>query len=230
MIALKDPTLQSLKWGALFLAAAYLINDALGRPIWILTLLLDMERENTFQTWFSSLLWLLCFQAGWEISQNQNSSFRQQSWRAISILFLLFSIDETAMLHERLTRTIHHLFFSRVEIQDSWPIFLSPVLLALGAGMVWAGRHLLDLNYGPHQTLLKGLGLFLFAAAGLELLDFLWNFPLYQSFRVLILCLEETCEMWGTILILQGLRQDLAAARVIVDFPKETAVPQEVSR
>jgi hypothetical protein len=213
MSLLENPkTVWSLAAISLFLGLVYLLNDFLGRPVWFFTLLFDMDRENTLQSWFSGFLLILCALYAWDAAETQNKQLEKYVWRSLAALFLFFSADEIAMLHERLSQTLNHLWHFQDSAKVLWPVILSPLLVLLLGSLIWAGRRVLSLQNPAHQKMILGLGIFVFAAMGTEM--FVHN-AFYQAFGTVLVFMEETCEMLGVILVLSGLRSERIATNTV---------------
>ncbi len=201
-------TIQSLIRIALLLGLIYLLNEFLGRPVWLVTLLFDVDREATIQAWFSSMLWMLCALTAWDISR---AVFRDRvsgfAWKLFSALFLFFSMDETSMIHERLTQTAIHFFSLKADFPLIWPIVLSPLLLLAGIAAWRISARAFDFKKAAHRRILIGGCVFLSGALGVEFLDIFYYYPGVQSFRAIQVFLEESLEMLGALIILSGLSE-----------------------
>jgi hypothetical protein len=216
-----------------FLGLVYLCNQIAGRPVWFITLLFDLDRENAIPGWFSTFLWILCSLTAWEISENQNQGSKKRACQGIAAVFLFFSADETAMIHERLSQTVNHLVPLMPVHNVIWPITLFPLLLILFSCFLWAAKQIFDRRQPAHWKILAGLGLFLFGAVGVEMALIFWHSPFFQQWEFLFVYLEETCEMLGTILILSGLLEEekrLKLAATALHVSSTGVLYQEVSR
>lgn len=197
---------------SLSMGIVYLLNDFLGRPVWLITLLFDMDRENTAQAWFTSFLLILCSLCAWDTAETQKKQLEKHIWRSLATLFLFFSADEITMFHERLSQTLNHLWPVQESAKVLWPVILSPLLLVLLGSLIWAGRKVLSLKNPAHQKMILGLGIFVSAAIGTEMSV---HTAFYNSFQTALIFTEETCEMLGVILILSGLRTERLAFNVV---------------
>lgn len=93
----------------LAVCALFLGNHAIGRPWSKINLFLDLDHEGNFPAWYSSMQWatvsaLMFF-----------SGTQKRRWKKVAglpllflgALFLFFSMDEVAQVHENLTEGIN---------------------------------------------------------------------------------------------------------------------------
>ena len=88
------------------LGVGYLCNELVGRPIPILTLLLDLDLENNVSSWYSSIQWFMVALFVGLFAHCNFSLAQRKSWLlpSLSLLFLALSLDEIAQIHEWLGR------------------------------------------------------------------------------------------------------------------------------
>src|SRR5688500_9384001 len=126
----------------LLLVSFYWIDILLGSPVAVLHALVDLDGEGNLPAWFSSFqlafislsLWFLVF-------QDHKPEKPSRSFFALpASVFLLWSADETAQMHERLTAWIG------LRYVDWLPYFLHEhkalvvLLLAAVLAIVWLLR------------------------------------------------------------------------------------------
>lgn len=138
LIAIDSATLIALMLiGALMVI--YAAEVLAGRPK-LLSEVFDINAESTLPTWVSSVLWLVCAIALAGCSSVSEGPERFV-WAALAIGALLFSIDEVAMLHERLFSALFEQV-SSADPRSKWSVGAIPfVAVAVGALFVLQ-RHL----------------------------------------------------------------------------------------
>lgn len=169
----------------------------------------DRERENTIQTWFSSLLWLLAAREAFRCASADTPPRLKFSFRLLGAGFLLFSVDETAMIHERTGDVVYRLIQQaglNLHLTSSIaPVVLSPLAVAAGIWGFLAFRACFTRSSGSACCMGLGVGaVFLggFVLDGLtNLLPWGEKAWLWQTEIIL----EETLEMLGVIMIFSGL-------------------------
>jgi hypothetical protein len=175
----------------------------------VLHALVDLDGEGNLPAWFSSFqlalislsLWLLAF-------QHPKPDRPSRSFFALpASLFLLWSADETAQMHERLTGWIG------LRYVDWLPYFLSEhkalvaLLLAALLAIVWLLRSDALAFWRAHRraslTAIFGFCVVFLGGAVLETIGYKFflsgTTPLLYQTEV---CLEEFFEMFGATLIL----------------------------
>lgn len=172
----------------------------------------DVGAENSFPTWWSSMLLLAAalVAAGLWGAYQGASLPHARGWLVLAAFLALLSVDEVASVHERMNFPTRTLLGTDGLLFQAW-VFPA---LALVLGVVLAmGRLLRSL---PPPTLAR-LGLaaavYFGGAFGIELV----GGPLRNAFgsesRIYeaTVLLEEGCEMFGVVLLLSALLQRLAA-------------------
>jgi hypothetical protein len=161
----------------------------------------DLDNENNIPTYFSSVILLLsAFLLGViAVFKKQQSHLYARHWAFLAIIFLCLSLDETASLHEMLTRPVRELFGSQGLFYHSWVFAAVPLVLILGLSFL---RFLLHL---PSQTRLLfsvAAVLYIGGAVGTEIVG--WDYDaIYGENNLtynLIAAIEETLEMTGIVL------------------------------
>jgi hypothetical protein len=191
----------------LCLCFVYLFNYFVGQPFHAITALIDLDGEVSVGTWFSSMqLFLIALFFG------IFAGFRFE-WKKISswlllglpLAFLFLSIDEAAMVHERIGYVadrflkngsrkgtmFHHTGCWIVLYGIMFFMFMTFLLVAIK-------KHFT----GKMKSLIKlacGVVIFLGGAVGVEFLD---NYTCKDAtLHVLEVCLEEFLEMLGATII-----------------------------
>lgn len=139
-------------------------------------------REQTPLTWLSAITFLLLALGTWSVAFHT----REWYWRALTVIFLFFSIDDAVYLHERIAG-----FFREhtVALHDFpsyvWMILYAPLLIfALGSLLLvlWRRAH------PGFRPWLISIFCLLAVAASFDSLDG-W----FQQGNTLALCSTETC-------------------------------------
>lgn len=178
--------------------------------LWGLVPLFYIDREANIPTWYSSmaLLWAgLLLGMVSAFKRRQKAPYRRH-WTLLSFIFVFLSIDEIAMIHE-------------------WPIF--PIRAALGTGGVFyyawvipgiAIVILLGLAYLKfvlalpsrirNLFILAGV-VFISGAIGVEMISGIQasSYGEANMTYVLIITVEEMCEMLGVVIFIRALMEYL---------------------
>ena len=201
----------------------YLGYFLIGHPYAPLAKLIDLDGEANLPTWYSSMQWFCVAYVLWVFAIRHIVRSQIRSWflTIVPIVFLLFSIDEVATLHEHLgvlsdallpngtrgdTPFIHTgLYF----------VFIGIPFIILFVGLIAAVRPYLTRYPAGFLKIAVGFALFMFAAGGL---DFLSNFVEIGSFASAIQILtEEVTEMIAATIVLWGSYQLIAGATPFID-------------
>ena len=192
------------------LIVVHLINLVIGGPSWQLERLFALGEENNIPTWFSSLIWGLSAFAAYRCSTLVDVQSSKTSWICLSILFLSFSIDEIAMIHEsffgvmsRFTPQSFQVVLSDFRASN-WPIIAAPFLVL---ALIWLNQIFKRLAISRSAWKLIGFGLFLviFGGFGLEITINFLNHNELQWLWEIESVFEESFEIIGSIFILSGL-------------------------
>lgn len=193
----------------LLLVSFYWLDILLGSPVAVLHALVDLDGEGNLPAWFSSFQLALISLSLWFMVFRQSPSDRpSRTFFALpATLFLLWSADETAQMHERLTGWIG------LRYVDWLPYFVNQhkalvallivVSLAI-ARLLW--RDVVAL-WQTHRRVaviaLCGFCVVFLGGAVLETIGYKFflngTTPLLYQTEV---CLEEFFEMFGASLIL----------------------------
>jgi hypothetical protein len=197
---------------------AYLLIYLTAQPTF-LTPLLNLDGESNLPTWYSSVQWF-CVAGLLAISSIRNFSFSQKrSWLllALPVVFLGLSLDEVAMIHERIGGwsdgflpggSRANTLFIKTGI---WMFLLGVPFAAFVAGLMISIRTYFRRTPGALVKLCLGLAVTLVGAVGIETLS---NFTTRGSaYAMLQVLTEEVCELLGSTIILWGSYELLAEHR-----------------
>ena len=197
---------------------AYLLTYLLGNPIF-LTALVDLNREPSLPTWYSSVQWF-CVAGLLGISAIHNFSFSERkSWLllALPLVFLGLSVDEIVMIHEKISRLSDALLpggsrdgtlFFRTGL---W-VLLGIPFAALFVGLMISIRTYFRHAPGVLVKLCLGMAVTLAGAVGIEMLS---NFVPHGAHAIGVsqILAEELCELLGGTIVLWGSYEFLAEHR-----------------
>ena len=194
----------------LVLGVGYLFDAMAGHPFGEITSFIDLNGEQNLPTWYSSVQWysvaaLLAVFAWRNINWSQ-----LRSWPLLALppVFLFFSLDEVAQIHEWLgdksdlllpgsDRSGTPFFHTGI-----WMFVLGVPFLVFFAALILAVRTYFQGAPGALVRMLSGMALMLGGSIGIETLH---NFVDPDSlFGTLQIAGEEMCEMLGATLILWG--------------------------
>lgn len=166
--------------------------------------LFSVDNENNIPTYFSSLLFLIASLVTFAIAKlkrGQANSYHIH-WMILATGFLYMSIDESAILHEKLITLTNRLFSIRSDfLEYSWVIPGILIVLLLAIYYFPFIRHL------PRRTMwlmvMSGF-IFVIGAIGFEMLgSYAYNhFTLNSREYTVIVTIEEFFEMTGLILFI----------------------------
>jgi hypothetical protein len=183
---------------------------------------LRLNAESNLPTWYSS------FQHGVVAALFGCLAIREiridlRRWCIVlpALMFLFFSLDETAMVHDRIGDWFRARYpaASADDGANNAPammicaplVILACVLIARWTRRYWVGRR------GVAMKFVVGMGVFLFCAAGLEILiNHVHNLLLMHVENVL----EEGGEMVGTTIVLWSAVELLAAEKLTFCFDR----------
>lgn len=213
----------------------------LGRgALWGFTRVIDIDYENTIPAWYSSVALLLCsvLLAMVALTKRQQRDRFKKHWAGLSAIFLLFSIDEAASLHELLIEPVRNLLKADGYFYFAW-VIPGIAFVLLVTGLYW--KFLANLPVKTRNLFVLAGAIFVGGAIGVEMLggNYLQenaanisyeNFAGWRGMGVaLILTLEEALEMIGVAIfvyaLLDYMRNNSREFKVIVsDRPAEPAL------
>lgn len=193
----------------LALGLAYVVDYLIGRPYRPLTVFLDLNGECNLPTWYSSIQWFAVAAMLGMFAMRNVSHASRRSWLllALPLIFLAFSLDEVAQIHEAVGKRSDALFigdraqsmFSRTGI---WMFVIGLPFAALLVTLILLTRDFFSHAPGALVKAMVGIGILFVGAMGIELLRN-WAAP-DTAFDVMQAFLEEFCEMTGSTIVLWG--------------------------
>lgn len=163
---------------------------------WLLFQLFDVDQENNLPTWYSEFLLLTGFAFLWLCTSQKRAQGDRWSghWVALTVGFLLMSVDEVAGVHETINSVI----------VMTWAIPAGIMALAIAAAFVPFLLHL------PTDTAVRFVlagGAYLAGAVGIEIVgNSLVGQQLSDTLAYKMTTFaEEGLEMFGVILFLHAL-------------------------
>lgn len=127
------------------------------------------DREHSVLSWFQSLQLLLCGGLAWTVMQRgaSGSAGHRIAWTALACGFVFLSLDEAAVIHERLEVVVPAAWRTG-PLRFAWVVPALAMLVALAPCF----RSLLrDLPTAHRRRLLAAAGVYLGGAVGMEMVD-----------------------------------------------------------
>lgn len=201
----------------LVLCFSYLINYLIGEPYGLPTFQLDLNGERNIPTWYSSVKWF-CLSVLFGIFAFRNIDYsRRKSWLLLffPLLFLAFSVDEVAVIHEMLGSRFDHLLLPTGNKGDTFFVVTGIWFFVLGIPVLlgcWFALSSLKSYFRNDAHFLKkfvtGLIIFFIGSIGIEAIS---NLTVSNRFSfVLGNFFEEIFEMVGVTVILWAVYDLLA--------------------
>ena len=193
----------------LLLVVIYATDAWVQGPARQLHSLIDLDAEGNLPAWFSSFQLALIAIAFWVLAARLRATQRpsRRFMRACGGFFLLLSIDETAMFHERITESLGSRYLDWVPVYvNNHPGDAIICALVLVACMAAAFPHLRGLwQMSPRGSLIAAAGAAIYVtgaavleSAGYKMLSAGSALSLYRA----EVAVEEFLEMMGASLIL----------------------------
>ena len=174
----------------------------------------DLEKEANFTTWFSSTLLLAAAFLLARIGAAERQAGRRfwMHWIVLALVFVGLSIDETAMLHESLTRPVRAVVPAGGVLTYAWVVVALPVVVVFGLGYL---RFLVALPWATRIGVIAAASLFVGGALGLEMVEGVIAETLGEDGLAMTLAraVEEVMEMTGMIIFIWTLHGFLLGAR-----------------
>jgi hypothetical protein len=202
-----------LRWSLLIVAVLVLLSVA-GRFVReileIETTLLrrtvrlfQLNEEQNLPTWYSSALLLFCAAVSWAISVSEKlpKAPSATQWKILGLLFLAFSIDETATIHERFLDLLARTLEVHRVLSYEW---LIPGIIIIVGITFWFVLFAARLPPGVRGLFIAGWVVFV---SGLLLFETLAGYahPLQthrqKMLHILFTSVEELLEMVGVCLL-----------------------------
>ena len=187
------------------LCAVYIIDYLIGRPDEKITIFLDLNGEDSFASWYSSIQ-LFCISVFGAIFAHEKINADKRSFLLIGfpIIFLIMSIDESVQIHEwrGVKSDIWLLGIDRTETPfhktGFWMFtFGLPVLVIF---LLWVRfiKHYISYKPSTFKRFIIGMVMILSGALGFDaLVNFVENW-----LAVTAVVFEEGLEMIGATLVL----------------------------
>lgn len=194
----------------LSLSAGYLFDTMAGHPFGAITSFIDLNGEQNLPTWYSSVQWYSVAALLAVFAWRNVSLRRLRSWLllALPLVFLFFSLDEVAQIHEWLGDQSDRLLPGSDRANTPffhtgiWMFVLGLPFLVLFAALIYSMRIYFRRTPGALVRMLGGMAVMLGGSIGIETLH---NFVDSDSILgALQIAAEEMCEMLGATLILWG--------------------------
>lgn len=152
------------------LMAVSIATDLMADPPPNLKNLVSVGREANIPTWYSSVSMLLVAALAWMISvvKKQAGERFVGHWRVLSLVFLFFSLDDTATIHELLTNPVRDALNTTGLLYFAWVIPGIIFVILFVAYFIPFLRHL------PRRTMilfLAGGAVFVAGALGVEMVN-----------------------------------------------------------
>ncbi|NCJ07306.1 hypothetical protein GS597_12470 [Synechococcales cyanobacterium C] len=141
----------------------------LGSTLKGLSWIFYVDGDNNIPTWFSSFALLFCsILLGFiAVLKKKIVNFYSAKWFVLSTIFLLMSIDEVAMIHEKIGDLLDIPELGGW-LHYSWIVFGITLIVALG---IYYFRFLLSLPRYFRNLILVSAGIFLAGALGVEMIN-----------------------------------------------------------
>lgn len=163
----------------------------------------DLDQEMSVPTWFSQFLFLFSAILLFVVRSlpRELEAKRTKYWTFLACLFVYFSIDDVAMIHEQFNDPVRALVenipFAN-QLDTPWVLLALVLLIPLGLYLIRFLRSIDKRTCG--QLMLAGT-VFLLGAIGVELIS--TNFGGFEY--KMIVALEETLENLGLVLFIRTL-------------------------
>ena len=168
--------------------------------------LFNLDDEGNIPTWYASSLLLLCsiLLVTIACTKKREGDRYLLHWKALALIFLMLSLDETAQIHESPNRALRVALNSGGVLYNPWVIFGSAFVLLL---VVAYWRFLSDLPSPTRRLFLTAGFLYVGGALGVEIVSG-WYMALYGRENMtyaMIATVEELLEMLGTVTFIYAL-------------------------
>lgn len=212
------------------LAIAYLVGAVLGNPVDIVAKFIDLDRERSLPTWYASIQWFCVAALLWGFAMGHVSRSKPSSWLLLLLpaVFVLFSLDEIAQIHEGIGVLLDNLGLigprglGPLAKTGVWFIVIGiPFVIAFGV-LIAALWPYLRGSRRAFTKLVGGMALFMVGAIGVEALS---NLVVAGSFLAsLQVLVEETIEFVASTVVLWGsyelVRDTVGVPRLVPSTPE----------
>lgn len=192
----------------LALTLVYLVNHAVGGPFNAFTNFVDLDGEAALLAWYSAIQWFCAAELFWLFAERRVVRGLNRSWLLALLpgIFLAFSLDEVAQIHEwlgRLTNLVLPSGDTMFSTTGVWPLVIGVPFALLFVALIVLLRPYHALFPRAFGLLVTGMALLLTGAAGVELLANL--VPQGSLPGVIQVAIEESAELIGaTIIVWSG--------------------------
>lgn len=179
----------------------------LGHPrLFGLVRLFNVNAEANLPSWYSSIALLVCsgLLALIARAKQQTSDRFTQSWRLLSAIFLVLSVDELASIHELLTLPLQGTLDTKGLLFYAWILPYGALSGLLGLGYL---KFLAHLPTATRHLFILAAILYIGGAIGIEMIGG-QHASLYGEKNLeyaIITALEELLEMLGIVVFIYGL-------------------------
>ena len=180
-----------------------------GRHSWQLDRFFDLGRDDSLPAWFSSMLWLACSVAAYRCSNLSRDAYEKKVWFWFAVGLLIFSIDETARIHENLSHLVERRFFDPAFAEKvrrtNWPIVAAPFIAAAFFWLFAFFKKVVRNHPRVWRGVSMGFLIVVLGGAGLEMtINWLQSDSLQWLFEMEVVA-EESLEMLGCLLMLSAI-------------------------
>jgi len=196
--------------------------DAQANPGWQRTAewldtmrhLFDVGEEANIPTWYASILLAGAGALFAAIGRLQPSGARPATpwWYALAVIFILLSIDEAAMLHERIATPLGGALRNRDGLGGlfsiRWTVVYAPLVVLFALVFL---RFLLQLPWRTRVLLTLAGFLFACGALGIEMIEGVYthrqgrDLQMGNAVQFMLTLMQETLEMLGSVMLIYAL-------------------------
>lgn len=218
----------------LLLCLAYGLDLCAGRPIYVLTVKIDLNGEANLPAWYSSIqLFCISLLFGiYAVSQAKTARTKFFLLFILPSIFLFLSLDEAARIHEWIGQksddllpgdTRANTFFKNTGI---WMFLLGGPLLGVLGWTGWSLRH--QFSVAPRMLPLFTTGILIFMGGALGVEAVSNTASNNSNFYFALVFLEELLEMTGATVILWSSYELLAGMGFFLGW--ESSVDESAGR
>ncbi|MBI5577343.1 MAG: hypothetical protein HY896_13405 [Deltaproteobacteria bacterium] len=197
----------------LLLLAMYLVTNVIFQsPSWRVKHLFDLDQEYNIPTWFSTMQLFLVFLISFACARGAESKALRRGYRLLAAVFLFFSLDETAEIHESVGRTLGLLLrrHGLIDLRGIW--ILVYLLAALLLVLLFRKEIVVFLEIPEGRNLfVAGAAVFVLGGMASEAIGI--YMPQLPKMKQMEIFFEEGLEMLGETLMLFGLSMRLKPFR-----------------
>lgn len=192
------------------LGGVYILNHLVGYPHWRFTQFVDLGDEGNLPTWYASIKWFLAalVLGGFIYVKWASLQFKLWSLCLLPLIFVLFSLDETAGIHEFIGYLSDGLLpggdrdNTMFHVTGIWMFVLGIPFILIFVAIVLSIRHWFKGARGALTKIVVGVFV---ALAGALLVEVAANFvaghPYLEASQVFV---EEMLELVGGTIVVWG--------------------------